>query len=99
VSRKPDRLAPRRSYLERVRASQPPPPPEIEMTDEERKAIAALERLARHWPQSLTLLSYDGALSVIHTADRNYISDGDAPERQDRIIAHIDGIPNDGGAW
>jgi hypothetical protein len=96
---KPDRLVPRSSYLERIRASQPPPPPEIEVTEEERKAIAALKRLARRWPRSLTLLSYDGSLSVVHTADRDYISDGDGTERQDRILADIDGIPNDGGAW
>lgn len=70
-----------------------------EPTNEERKAIAALEQLAKRWPQSLMLLSYDSGLSVIHTADFDAIADGTGSERQDLILADIDGIPNDGGAW
>lgn len=96
---KPDRLVQRAPYWERAAANRAPAPPEITVTEEERKAIAALERLAKRWPGSLTLLSYDGGLSVIHTAGRDYITDGDGPERQERVLAHIDGIPNDGGGW
>lgn len=73
------------------------PPPEL--NDEERRAIAALERLAKCWPQTLTLLSYDGTLSVVHTVNKDVIADGYGPERQDLVLAHIDGIPNDGGSW
>jgi hypothetical protein len=61
-------------------------------------AIEALQRLAKRWPQTLTLVSMDGALHVIHTGDERYgLSFG--PDRQQAIIADIDGIPNDGGAW
>lgn len=70
-----------------------------ETTGDEQRAIEALERLARRWPRTLTLLSYDGSLSVVHTADRDTITDGNSPRREDLIIANIDGIPNDGGAW
>lgn len=69
------------------------------LTDEERRAIAALERLAKRWPRTLTLLSYDGSLSVIHSADLDVISDGTHAARQDLILANIDGIPNDGGGF
>jgi len=69
------------------------------LTDEERKAIATLQRLAKRWPRTLMLLSYDSSLSVIHTADLDAIADGTDLARQDLILADIDGIPNDGGGW
>lgn len=72
---------------------------EQDLTDEERRAIAALERLAAQWPRTLTLLSYDGSLSVIHSADLGVIADGTEASRQDLVLAHIDRIPNDGGGW
>lgn len=69
------------------------------LSDPELSAIAALQRLARRWPRSLTLVSYDGSLSVIRSADLGAIADGNGPEREDLILANIDGIPNDGGGW
>ena len=69
------------------------------LTAKERRAIADLEQLAKRWPQTLTLLSYDGGLSVIHTADFDTVADGTASARQELILANIDGIPNDGGGW
>jgi hypothetical protein len=41
---------------------EPPTPEDIPLTDEERKAIASLERLAKRWPQSLKLFSRSGSL-------------------------------------
>lgn len=72
---------------------------EPEVTAEEDRAIKALEQLAKRWPQTLTLLSDGGALSVIHSADRAAIAEGNGVEREDLVLASIDGIPNDGGGW
>jgi hypothetical protein len=69
------------------------------MTAEEEAAIAALQWLARRWPPMLKLLSMDGSLCVIHTADSARISDSNDPGRHGLVLADIDGIPNDGGAW
>ena len=69
-------------------------------TDPERAAIGALQRLAKRWPSSLKLISMDGNLHVIHQDDTDTVASSlPAPERQARILADIDGIPNDGGAW
>lgn len=56
------------------------------LTDAERKAIASLERLAKKWPRSLTLLSAASSLYVVRSGVR--------PLQE---LAHISGIPNDGG--
>lgn len=64
----------------------------------EATAIRQLRLLARRWPQTLKLVSMDGNLHVIRTSDPRYgLSFG--PDRQEAIVADIDGIPNDGGAW
>ena len=68
-----------------------------DLTSEERNAIAALQRLAKRWPPSLMLLSMDGNLEVVRSADWQQLAGAD--ELPERIIATIDGIPNDGGAW
>jgi hypothetical protein len=68
------------------------------LTDEERKAIASLQRLAKRWPQSLKLVSMGGGLHVIRVGDPRF--DGQYPgQRAEAVIASIDGIPNDGGDW
>lgn len=59
----------------------------ITITPEEAAAIRSLKRLARKWPQALHLFSWAGSL---HVTKRN-------SNDQDALIAHIDGIPNDGG--
>jgi hypothetical protein len=71
---------------------------EDEFTSEELAAIRSLKRLARKWPKTLTLLSMDGCLYVIRTADLGTVetSPDGAP---DVPIVQIDGIPNDGGGW
>jgi hypothetical protein len=73
---------------------------EAALSDVERKAIASLERLAKRWPRSLKLVSMDGSLAVIRNGDPRFDSEQRVGvERQACVIAHIDGIPNDGGAW
>lgn len=69
-----------------------------DLTDPELAAIASLQRLAKRWPQSLKLVSMDGNLSVIRADDPRMLADY-GPERQEAVIADIDGIPNDGGGW
>lgn len=66
-----------------------------DLTDEEARAIASLQRLARRWPKSLTLFSWSGSLVVFHSADMGAVTDRD--RGNDLILADIDGIPNDGG--
>lgn len=68
------------------------------LTSAEKRAIESLQRLARRWPQSLTLASMGGSLVVVHSDDDQF-SYGSSLERQDAVLADIDGIPNTGGDW
>ena len=69
-----------------------------DLTDEERKAIAALKRLAKRWPKSLWLYSASGTLWVMSMGeDGKPARDGEGVH-QDYVITHI-GITNDGGDW
>lgn len=61
-------------------------------TADEQRAIDSLKRLARRWPQSLTLFSWSGSLVVVHTDE--YRSDMAANDWDSEQIL---GIPNDGG--
>ncbi|RLI63007.1 MAG: hypothetical protein DRO67_06400 [Candidatus Asgardarchaeum californiense] len=60
---------------------------EVIITKEEEKAIASLERLAKKWPDSISLFSWSGTLVVM-----KHIEDGRLG-----YITTIEGIPNDGG--
>ena len=60
--------------------------PDITLTVEEQKAIASLKRLAKKWPISLQLFSWNGSLKVMKY---NGV--------KDCIAAHVEGIRNDGG--
>lgn len=63
------------------------------LTDEERRAIASLERLVKRWPKSLKLFSWSGTLCVVQSeAD---LLDGPDPDAA--VITTIQGIPNGGG--
>ena len=70
---------------------------DLELTDEERKAVAALKRVAKRWPSSLWLFSASGSLLVMR-----YGPDGNPVHRENGTVdpelevAQID-IPNDGG--
>jgi hypothetical protein len=69
-----------------------------DLTDEEARAIASLQRLAKRWPRSLTLFSWSGSLVVFHSADMATLtSSNDGGEKADLILDDIPGIPNDGG--
>ncbi|WP_145977473.1 hypothetical protein [Rhodococcus sp. BS-15] len=63
-----------------------------EFTEEETRAIRSLERLAKKWPASLTLLSWSGSLMVFHTED---VRSGRGLRS---ALGHtVYGISNDGG--
>ena len=59
----------------------------IFITKEEEKAIKALERLAKKWPESLSLFSWSGHLIVTKFNQEGIECD----------IGTISGIKNDGG--
>ena len=73
-----------------------------EPTDEERRAIASLKRLAKKWPKSIWLFSASGQLCVMQNkadGSRGIIDDmEDGGVDPARCLATID-IPNDGGDW
>ncbi len=58
------------------------------LTPDEAKAIAALRRLAKTWPQTLSLFSWSGSLIVMDAT----MTPGAAAE-----LEAIHGILNDGG--
>lgn len=68
------------------------------LTDQERNAIASLQRLARRWPRSLELVSMGGGLHVIRVGDPRF-GEPEATVRAEAVIETIIGIPNDGGDW
>lgn len=74
-----------------------PTAPSDDLTPEEASVVRSLQRLAKRWPQSLTLVSMGDTLSVIHTRDRRYDADGWV--HHEAVLADIDGIPNTGGDW
>ena len=59
---------------------------DIELTLEEQKAIAALQRLAKKWPKSLQLFSWSGSLTIMKDNDVETC-----------VVGNITGIKNDGG--
>lgn len=73
-----------------------------DLTDEERKAVDSLVRLARRWPPTLGLFSWSGALHVVDRRPEvlDYIDDH-AGEGEVRTLddSPLPGaaIPNDGG--
>lgn len=74
---------------------------EIELTEEEKRAIRTLSRLANNWPESLILFSAGGSLNVVKVYDGEMrtptLPSGGVD--QDRVVASISGIPNEGGDW
>jgi hypothetical protein len=66
------------------------------LTEEERKAIAALHRLAKRWPDTLTLFSWSGSLVVFKSDEWNE-RDMDGIDASDYVTDTIQGITNDGG--
>ena len=71
----------------------------MELTRDEEKAIASLERLAKRWPKSLWLYSASGSLNVMRLNEDE--STGHSPHSgpdPSRSITTIN-IRNDGGDW
>ena len=68
------------------------------LTLDERRSIAALQRVANTWPRSLTLASMGGDLVIVRTGDPRFDGDG-ALDRAEAVVADISGIPNTGGDW
>lgn len=71
----------------------------MKLNNEERKAVATLQRLSKKWPKSLWLFSGSGSLCVMKKNDKGERAlsdtDGMCPEH---VVAKID-IENDGGDW
>jgi hypothetical protein len=76
---------------------------EFELTKEEQKAIAALKRVARKWPETLWLFSGSGTLYVMRkNEDSQYAHGGGNISHEgvdpDYVVDTI-AIENDGGDW
>jgi len=72
---------------------------EIVLTVEEKRAIAALKRVAKIWPPSLWLFSASGNLCVMRNGpDGDSVMCSNGGVDQDYKVDKID-IPNDGGDW
>jgi len=74
---------------------------EHELTDEERRAIASLKRLAKKWPKSLWLFVTSGDMHVMKgrgevPARGDYRTSTTEPDRRD-VVDTISGIDCDGG--
>lgn len=75
-----------------------------DLTDDEKRAIAALKRLARKWPKTLWLYSASGSLNVMrcNSAGKHAVLDRGLDQHggvdPTYSLAVID-IPNDGGDW
>lgn len=61
---------------------------DLVLTEEERRAIATLKRLAEHWPKTLRLFSWSGTLCVLKGGEGRTYADAD--------VEHI-AISNGGG--
>lgn len=73
----------------------------MELTPEEKRAIAALKRLEKTWPQTLWLFSGSGSLCVMkcnEDGERVY-SEGRGSGVDQTYTAATLKIPNDGGDW
>lgn len=61
-----------------------------ELTQDERRAIRSLERIAKTWPRSLLLFAGGTGLTVRKPVSGKFYG-------EEYIVATIPGIPNDGG--
>lgn len=72
-----------------------------DLTEEELKALRALDRLARIWPETLTLVSMGGSLHALRS-DEMYPAGGRFGDgiSQDAIVwSDMSRITNTGGDW
>ncbi|MCK5613123.1 hypothetical protein KAR91_65220 [Candidatus Pacearchaeota archaeon] len=73
---------------------------EFDLTEEEEKAIRALKRAEKIWPESLWLYSGNGTLHVMRSGENGeqVHRDGFDGIDPDYCITSVD-IQNDGGDW
>ena len=69
-----------------------------DLTPEERKAIAALKRLAKRWPYTLWVFSASGRLCVMRHGEEGHQHMPDGGIDPTYCVDEID-IENDGGDW
>lgn len=75
---------------------------EATLTDEERRAIVSLKRLAKKWPDTLWLFATGSDLNVMRVkrdGRRAYFDGPRGGPDPDYCVDTIHGIPNDGGDW
>ena len=78
---------------------------EVDLTDEEHKAIESFERLAKKWPSTLWLFSASGSLCVMkykEDGQRATVRSGairDSPGVDPEYVVATILIDNDGGDW
>lgn len=70
----------------------------MELTKKEKKAIKALQELAKTWPKSLYVFSASGNLYVMKKKDKERVMNRDGVYNSSYIVTEID-IENDGGDW
>lgn len=78
----------------------------MELTPEEKKAIAALKRVAKIWPKSLWLFSADSILYIMRKQDEKHVmslglsnSRGSGGGVNPDYIVDTVRIDSDGGDW
>lgn len=72
----------------------------IQLTREEKAAIAELKKLAQKWPDTLWLFSASGSLHVMrYDDDGNSVHKDNFGFDPEYVVASIYGIDNDGGEW
>jgi hypothetical protein len=69
------------------------------MTQEEKRAIATLKRLAAKWPRSLWLFSAAGRLCVMRSGPDGRPVTLPSGSVDDKMVVCTINIPNDGGDW
>lgn len=70
----------------------------MQLSGDEKRAIASLHRLAKRWPKTLWLFSASGTLWVMRAGPKGeHVMDGEGAD-QSYCIAELD-IENDGGDW
>ena len=74
---------------------------DIELTDEERKAIASLKRLAKKWPESLWLFcgGQEGMAVMRMHEDGGHANHEGGGVDSEYHVDTINGIDSDGGDW
>lgn len=70
-----------------------------DLTAEEKKAIAALQKVAKSWPKTLWLFSGSGTLHVMLKDAQGKRQVGQFGSMEDKASVATIPIENDGGDW